>query len=432
MRDMSLKGGKLTLPDGMSYRVLVLPEAETMTPGLLQKLHQLVRDGATVVGPKPLKSPGLSGYPECDAEVRRLADEMWGDCDGERVTEHAFGKGRVVWHRESWKETDSLVSGTGAMEPEQYCDYGVVTELLARGGVPPDFQSDQTLRYTHRRDGGTEIYFVANPGAERLRARCTFRVLEKRPQLWDPVTGRTRDLPEFSAGRAGTALDLRFQPYQSFFVIFAGDGGGVRPAKRNFPSLDTLAFPGGPWNVSFDPQRGGAESVTFPRLEDWTERPEEGIRYYSGEAAYRIEFDIPPTLPGRAGGRSLSRRRVWIDLGEVKNIARVRVNGREAGVLWCAPWSVDVTELLKAKGNILEVTVANLWPNRLIGDENLPANGDFGKRGNLLRWPEWILKKDPSLPAGRHTFATWKHYSKDSPLLSSGLLGPVRLLREKE
>ncbi|HEX7574441.1 MAG TPA: glycosyl hydrolase [Bacteroidota bacterium] len=431
IRDMSVRGGKLTLPDGMSYRVLVLPEEETMTPELLKKVHQLTRDGATVIGPKPLTSPGLSGYPACDAEVRKLADEMWGDCDGRGVTEHAFGKGRVVWHRESWKKTDSLVSGTGAMEAEQYCDYAVVEEVLANAGVLPDFESDATLRYTHRRDGDAEIYFVANPGAERLRARCTFRVGKKQPQLWDPVPGTTRNLPEFNAAGGRTTVDLWFEPCQSFFVIFNGDAGGERTAKRNFPSLDTLAFPGGPWNISFDPQWGGPEKVTFSGLEDWTRRPEEGIKYYSGAAVYRIEFDIPPAVPRATGEKNNSRRPIWIDLGEVKNIARVRLNGQDAGVLWCAPWRVDVTGTLREKGNELEVTVANLWPNRLIGDENLPPNGEFGKRGNLARWPEWVLKKNPSPLPGRHTFATWKHFSKDSPLLPSGLLGPVRLISEK-
>ncbi len=431
IRNMSVSDGRLTLPDGMSYRVLVLPVKETMTPQLLKKVDQLVRDGATVIGPRPLKSPGLSGYPACDAEVRSLAAEAWGDCDGERVTEHAFGKGRVIWHGESWKRSDSLMSGTGAREQEQYGDFSVVTGFLAQAGVPPDFESDATLRYTHRRERDTEIYFVANPGAEALRTRCTFRVEQKQPRLWDPVGGTTRSLPEFSSSGGRTTIELQFEPYQSFFVIFAGAAGGNATAKRNFPPLDTLAFPRGPWDVSFDPQSGGPGRVTFAGLEDWTRRPEEGVKYYSGTAVYRIEFDLLPAPPTDAGEEKESRRPAWISLGEVKDIASVRLNGQEAGVLWCAPWRVDVTGALKQKGNRLEVTVANLWPNRLIGDENLPPNGEFGKRGNLVRWPDWILKKDPSPPPGRHSFATWRHFSKDSPLLPSGLLGPVHLLRER-
>jgi hypothetical protein len=429
---MSVNEGSLTLPDGMSYRVLVLPEQETMTPGLLKKVHQLVREGATVIGPKPLTSPGLSGFPACDAGVRSLAGEMWGECDGKRITEHSFGKGRVVWHAESWKETDSLVSGTGAMEPEQYGDFAVVTEVLAKAGIRPDFESDAALRYTHRRDGNTEIYFVANPGASLLRARCTFRVGGMRPQLWDPVDGTIRSLPEFEAGGGRTTIDLHFEASQSFFIVFTKETAGGRIARRNFAECDTLAFPGGPWNVSFDPRGGGPENVTFAELQDWTRRPEEGIKYYSGTAVYRMAFDLPPAVPAGPGKKPDSRRKVWVDLGEVKNLARVRLNGQDAGTLWCLPWRVDVTHALKEKGNELEVTVANLWPNRLIGDENLPPDGEFGKRGNLVRWPDWISTKDPSPPSGRHTFATWRHFTKDSPLLPSGLLGPVRLMRERE
>ena len=431
IRDMSVSGGLLRLPDGMSYRVLVLPEQETMTPALLAKVRRLLSDGATVIGPKPVRAPGLSGYPSCDRQVKSLADEMWGNCDGNSVTEHAFGKGRIIWHRDSWHVTDSLVSGTGSNEPEQYGDFAVVQEVLARAGVPPDFQSDVALRYTHRRDGDAEIYFVANPVPEIRAARCTFRVAGKRPQLWDPVAGTMRSLPESTEASGRTALELRFEPSQSFFVIFDGEGPPGNKAGRNFPSFDTLAFPAGPWTVAFDPKWGGPEQVTFTGLEDWSRRPEAGIRYYSGTAEYRITFDAPPSLvpaPGTAGD---IRRGVWIDLGDVKNIARLRLNGKDEGILWCSPWRIDATDVLRERANTLDVTVANLWPNRLIGDENFPPGGEFGKRGNLLRWPDWIRVKDPVVPQGRRTFATWRQYSKDSPLLPSGLLGPVRFLREQ-
>jgi hypothetical protein len=427
IRDMSVSEGKLTFPDGMSYRVLVLPEMRTMTPQLLRKVSRLVNDGATVVGPKPLKSPGLSGYPECDAEVKRLTGEVWGNCDGERVTEHTFGKGRVIWHRNSWKETDSLLSGTGAMEQEQYGDFAEVADILAKEGVPPDFESDGLLRYTHRSDSGTEIYFVANPSAQPLKARCTFRVRAKRPELWNPVEGTLRGLPEFTEAGGRTTVALQFEPFESHFVIFPNETREQVTESRNFPQCDTTAILPGPWQVTFDTTRGGPASARFNELQDWTTRPEEGIKYYSGKAVYRMTFDAPPSLS--AGHEKGTRIR--IDLGNVNDIARVRLNGRDAGTVWCAPWSVEVTGMLKQTGNALEISVANLWPNRLIGDENSPPNGEFGKRGNLVRWPDWILKKDPVVPPGRYTFATWKHFTKDSPLLPSGLIGPVRLVVER-
>jgi hypothetical protein len=422
---MSVKNGNLTLPDGMSYRVLVLPEQQTMTPRLMQKVHQLVWDGATVIGPKPLKSPGLSGYPECDAAVRSLADEVWGDCDGRLIKEHAFGKGRVIWHGDSWKSSDSSLSGTGTPEQEQYGDFAVVREVLANAGIPPDFVSDAQIRYAHRREGGTEIYFVANPGATPVRARCAFRVEGKKPQLWDPVTAITRGLPVFESPGGRTIIAMQFEPFQSYFVVFTDTPGNgqdqPRIAAGNFPAQDTLALPPGPWSVSFDRRMGGPGVVKFRRLEDWTKRHEPGIKYYSGTAVYRTVFDAPDT-----GGA------VSINLGDVKNLARVTLNGIDAGVAWCPPWSVDVTHALKRKGNALEIEVANLWPNRLIGDERLPPIAKYGKNGNLLSWPSWIFKKDPVLPAGRVTFATWKHFTKDSTLIPSGLLGPVRLIRERE
>ena len=428
---MSVKDGRLTLPDGMSYRVLVLPEQETMTPALLGKVSQLVRDGATVIGPRPLKSPGLSGYPGCDTEVKRIAGETWGECDGTSMTERAFGKGRIIWHRNSWKETDSLLSGTGAKEPEQYGEFSEVMDVLAKSGEPQDFESAAPLRYTHRRAARTEIYFVSNPTPEGVNTECTFRIEGKQPELWDPVEGTIRTLPELRSADGRTNVRLQFEPYQSYFVVFTGEIDRTGMGTRNFPSWDTVAIPAGPWRVSFDPRRGGPESAMFDRLEDWTQRPEEGIRYYSGTAVYKIAFDLPAAVSGGAEKGKGSRGAVRIDLGRVKNIARVTLNGKDAGVVWCSPWNVDVTGALKEKGNELEVKIANLWPNRLIGDEKLPPAGEYGKNGNLVRWPDWILQKNPTLPAGRHTFATWRHYSKDSPLLPSGLLGPVSLLMER-
>ena len=422
MADMSVRDGRLTLPGGMSYRLLVLPERKTMSPALLGKVRDLVREGATVVGPRPEKSPGLSDFPACDERVRALAEDLWGDCDGVRVKSHAFGKGRVVWDRATWKETDSLRSGTGAMEQEQYADYGFVTRLLARDGVPPDFSSDVHIRYTHREVDGAGIYFVANPEEKVVQALCVFRTAGMQPELWDPLTGVTRDMHDYSVSAGLTTLPIRFEPLQSYFVVFrhaplAGPG-------TDFPALDTLGVIGGPWRVSFDTSLGGPGRETFRHLEDWTARPEKGIRYYSGVATYVAKFDRPHPAARAAGGTA----RVWLDLGVVKNMASVRLNGHSLGTVWCAPWRVEVTDALRIRGNTLEIRVANLWPNRLIGDEKMRPDAAYGPGGNLIRWPRWLRGADPLRPPARHTFATWRHYTAKSPLLPSGLLGPVRLL----
>ena len=434
----SVKDGRVVFPGGASYRVLVLPERETMTPALLRKVRDLVAAGAVAVGPRPRKSPSLSGYPDCDAEVEALAAEVWGDCDGERVTEHAFGLGRVVWVRgrtgaprpespapagasSGSKETWDVVAPP-LNEPEQYGDFSVVTGLLGRMAVPPDLSSDTPLRWTHRTDGGTDIYFLANPGAGTVETTAFFRVSGKRPELWDPVDGTRRDLTRYAGGGGGTSVPLRFGPYQSLFIVFR-QAGAPTGQGTDLPIPVELGTIEGPWEVAFDPKWGGPGRVAFEALDDWSLRPEDGVKYYSGTAVYKKRFDLPEDVP--AAGR-----RIWLDLGEVRNIASVRLNGRDLGVVWCGPWRVDITAAAKAKGNRLEVRVANLWPNRLIGDEREPADAEYARGGRLARWPDWLVEGRPRPSPGRRAFATWKHYSADSPLLPSGLLGPVRLLRE--
>jgi hypothetical protein len=316
-------------------------------------------------------------------------------------------------------------------EPEQYGDFAVAARILTGMGVPPDFESDADLRYTHRQDAGTDIYFVANAADRALAATCVFRASGRRPELWDAVTGEVRDLPEFAESGGRTAVPMSFEPHQSFFIIFrkpaAGPefGGRTGRAGENYAALVEAGNLAGPWDVSFDPKWGGPEKVVFERLDDWSRRPEEGIRYYSGLATYRKTFDLTDVSSSGASPR------IWLDLGIVKNIARVRLNGKDLGVVWCAPWRVEMTGVAEPKGNRLEITVANLWPNRLIGDEQLPADCDYGRAGNLARWPEWLVKGEPRPSSGRYTFSTWKHFGRDSALLPSGLLGPVTMLAER-
>jgi hypothetical protein len=441
--DMSVRDGRLVLPDGMSYRLLVLPERETMTPGLLRKVRDLAAAGATIVGPRPWKSPGLAGYPGCDAEVKALAAEIWGDCDGVGVTEHAVGKGRVIWVRaaaagptaskEMKAENGTWHVGAPPLsEPEQYGDFAVAARILTGMGVPPDFESDADLRYTHRKDAEADIYFVANATDRALAAKCVFRVSGKRPELWDAVTGEVRGLPELAESGGRTAVPMSFEPRQSFFVVFRAPLSGPKPGQpgagrrdRNFSEPVETAKISGPWDVSFDPKWGGPEKVVFESLDDWSRRPEQGVRYYSGLATYRKTFDLAEVA---SSGNSA---RLWLDLGVVKNIARVRLNGKDLGVVWCAPWRMEITGVAQPKGNRLEITVANLWPNRLIGDEQQPADCEYGRGGNLARWPEWLVKGESRPSSGRYTFSTWKHVDKNSPLLASGLLGPVTVLAER-
>jgi hypothetical protein len=426
---LEVKDGALVFPDGMSYRVLVLPERETMTPGLLKKIRDLVAAGATVVGPRPRKSPGLAGFPGCDAEVEALAEELWGNCDGERVTQRRFGRGMVVWEKgpvssfpapaavrnETWDVGPPPLSS-----PEQYGDYKIVTRLLEQTGLPPDFESDRNIRFAHRRDGGTDIYFLSNADPRRVEAVCLFRVAGRRPELWDAVTGEIREAENYRLEAGRTSVPLVFEPHQSFFVVFRKSGPKKGTKGENVAALEAVVRLEGPWEVSFDRKWGGPERVAFEKLEDWTKRPEEGIVHYSGVASYRNSFVLEP-----------SKKRLWLDLGTVHNLAAVSLNGRECGFVWCSPWRLEVTGAAVPGVNTLEVRVANLWVNRLIGDERHPSEEEYGREGNLLRWPAWLHRGTARPSPGRLAFATWKHYTRDSPLLPSGLLGPVRLLAEK-
>ena len=211
---MCVKNGRIVLPDGMSYRLLVLPQTATATPPLLRKISELVQAGATVIGSPPTFSPSLSGYPGCDQEVKDLAREIWGDADGVKVKEHRLGAGRVIW----------------STEPEK---------VLHAAGVAPDFVSGQPLRWIHRVDGDTEIYFVANPSLRSFNTTASFRVAGKLPELWWPDTGRIEPAPLFQVQDGTTSVGLSFGPNDSVFVVFR------KPLPRQ-GSLLTLTRDGKP------------------------------------------------------------------------------------------------------------------------------------------------------------------------------------------
>jgi hypothetical protein len=174
----------------------------------------------------------------------------------------------------------------------------------------------------------------------------------------------------------------------------------------------------GPWEVSFSPGWNAPAKATFERLQSWTENADPGVKYFSGTAIYTRDFDLPADLPG-------SGRELWLDLGVVKNLAEVSLNGKSLGILWKPPFQVNVTAVIRPGPNTLEIKVTNLWPNRLIGDEQLAPDCEW-KGKELKSWPQWLLDGKPS-PTGRVTFTTWHHWNKDATLLDSGLLGPVTI-----
>ncbi len=386
---VSVNGGRLRLPDGMNYRYLVLPHRSglAMSPAVCRKIAELVKGGATVIGPAPQRAPGLSNWPQCDAEVQALAAELWGQPAGVRGERHN-GRGRVIWGR----TLTEVVTADRLWPDIEFHD-------LRPAQITPRFDGVSVpLDWIHRRDGSTDIYFVANLSTNHVSTRAAFRVEGRRPELWDAVTGRISLFPVQASEPGCTIVPLEFEARQSLFVVFRKRASvldkGAPAGPASAPLVKELA---GPWEIAFDPAWGGPSSVVFEQLEDWTRRPEEGIHYYSGTASYRKRFDLSP-----AEARQL-RSAGMLDLGVVHNLARVRLNGRDLGVVWTAPWRVEIGDAIKPGANALEIEVVNLWPNRLIGDARLPKEQ-------------------------RRTVTNVEKFNKpDAMPLSSGLLGPVEI-----
>lgn len=402
----SVKDHQIVFASGATYKLMVLPAFETMTPGLLEKIKSLIADGAVVVGTPPIKSPSLVNYPECDNIVRSTAEKLWGSLTTPAtIQEKSFGKGKIYW--------GGSLSQHAATE--LYPNYDATAALLKKMNVAQDFESSGSLRYTHRKLEGLDIYFVSNKTNETLTADCFFNINEGVPQIWDPLTGETRQLSNYNKAKGLTTIPLKFDAYQSYFVVFDKK---VKPVSQktagtnDFPKMNLVYNFEGPWNVAFDPKWGGPAKVIFEKLEDWTKRPEKGINFYSGTATYSTTFKLS----------ELKHAKRFLNLGEVNCMARVRVNGKDLGIVWTAPWQIEITDAVKQGTNQLEIDVVNLWVNRLIGDEQFPDDGI--KDG---QWPEWLLEGKPRT-SGRYTFCTFKFYNANSPLQKSGLIGPVKIL----
>lgn len=434
---MDVRDGKIVLPDGMTYELLVLPDQNDINLDVLKKLEQMVKAGATIVGPKPVRSNGLKDYLSRDKKIRRLADKLWGRCDGKNVTEHGYGKGKIVWGRK-------------------------LRNILAARNVKPDFTfsgaEDASLDFIHRRTPDADIYFVSNRKMRPEQVDCTFRVKGRAPELWMPDTGQIHKCALYDSVEGGTRLPLRLEPMGSVFVVFREPLNGAnivslsRNGKRVFPGyssaetaevelrrnkrgdnelvagragkyvietaagrkipIDIDSVPDafqieGPWDVHFPAGWGAPPSKLFSELISWTKADENAIKYFSGIATYNKKFDIP----GRLVADDVE---LVLDLGKVREVADVYLNGRHLGILWKQPYRIDITGAAGAGSNNLVIEVANTWNNRLVGDGKLPEERRF-THTNIVKGPTAWMKP-------------WKNVD----LLESGLIGPVRLLPAKK
>lgn len=364
----SVEDGRIVLPSGMKYRLLVLPQLETMRPEILQKIKELLQAGACVIGPAPKYSPSLSDYPAADRKVQALASELWGD---QTESVRTIGKGRLFMPATS-------------LQP--------VLEAL---NVKPDMRvnSGTPVLFIHRATDEGDIYFISNQSENPVDINPSFRVAGKLPELWNPLTAEIRLLPEFTCADGVTTVPVRLEGFESSFIIFRKKGTPAKTTARNYPVKEVLATVSSPWQVDFEKgKRGPEEAVTFPALQDWTESTDPSIRYFSGKAIYtnRITLD---KLPQKA---------LYLDLGKVMVMAKVKINGQYVGGVWTTPYRLPVGDFLRKGENLIEVEVVNNWRNRLIGDASLPEK----ERGTWTNVNPW---------------------NADSPLQSSGLIGPVEI-----
>ncbi len=402
--------GKIAFPGATSYEILVLPDFRTMTPELLEKITSLVEQGAKIIGAPPVKSPSLAGYPDCDEKVRSFAENLWGSLQvPAEETEKTFGLGTIYWGGDL----------SDAAEGSLYPDYKYIAGILDGLGVPEDFVSgNNSIRFGHRKTVDRDIYFIANRTDSRQVTECRFRA-EGEPVLWLGASGETRKITDYSTEDGITTIPMEFFPYESFFITFMGKKGRAQGlGEGNFPSAESLQTLEGSWDVSFDPRWGGPERVAFDELSDWTEHEQRGIRYYSGIATYSKSFTVDET---ESEGKSY-----FIDLGIVHDMARVKLNGKDIGVVWCAPWRIDVSAALQEGENLLEIEVANRWVNRLLGDRQEP---DAGVR--TVQFKDGLMG-GKEYTTGRYTFVPEQAmgaFDFTEPL-PSGLLGPVTLMQQ--
>ena len=365
------ENGKLVLASGMEYSVLVLPKIETMRPELLAKLQQLVKEGVVIQGPAPLRSPSLKNYPESDYQVKAMAEEMWQKNIHPFAEKVRYGKG--------------MIYPTASLE-----------QILSDLRIQPDFTASDPMLpvlFIHLNTQEGEVYFVSNQSDKTISFDANFRAKGMQPELWNPLTSETRYLTEFKQLTGAISVPMTLAGNESSFVIFR-EKAKTEGKGQNYPEATQVATIDAPWTIEFEAHRGGPEKpIVTEKLFDWMESEDLKIKYFSGNAIYKTTFNID----------KLPESPVYIDLGKVMVMAKVRINGQEAGGVWTAPYQVGITGLLQEGVNELEVEVVNCWRNRLVGELFLPEKERF-------------------------TFHTAATINEKTPMQSSGLLGPVQII----
>jgi hypothetical protein len=385
--------GRITVPDGPSYAVMVLPKQSVMRPEVAQAIQRLVHDGAVIVGPKPFTSPSLAGYPACDQAVQAIASEVWGDVDGGRVTRRKVGKGTLY----NGLELDQVLLEIG-LQPDVRVESSTNLLCAAAGAGQIGIEKRGGIVFKHRAAPDCEVYFLANTSDKPAEFTASLRVARRRPELWNADTGEIIKAAAFRQENERTLIPLRLEPSESVFVVLgetiAADSKGT--AASNTPQYPVAVPFNGPWTVRFDGQGAPAETV-FASLTDWAQHPDDAIKHYAGTAVYETSFTLAELV---------KNKRTVLELGVVGVIADVRVNDQEAGTVWTSPWRLDISRFITSGRNSLQVRVANTWNNRLVADAPLPT----AQRQSYVSQPYRFTPKER--------------------LLKGGLIGPVHVKQE--
>ncbi|MGV3599783.1 MAG: glycosyl hydrolase [Dyadobacter fermentans] len=354
VKDMlKVEKGLIVTPSGQQYRLLVLDStARYMTLPVLQKIGELVDNGMKVAGVKPERSPSLSDDP---AAFAALVNRIWNNPNV------------------SSQPLETILS---SITPK---DVAISREKAK-------------ILYVHRQTPDADIYWLDNRSNEANQASISFRVTGKIPVLWNPETGKTSKVSyQIADGR--TTIPLKFDSWQAYFIVFSGKAPKNSHSEPEWRESDAAAVAGA-WTVRFQPGLGAPAQAQMNELAPLSEHSDAGIKYFSGTATYENTLNVSAIK---------KNARYWLDLGDVKNLAEVIVNGKNAGIIWKKPFLIDITDAVKQGANSIQVRVTNTWVNRLIGDAQ-PGT------------------------ATKITYTTMPFYKADSPLQPSGLLGPVKLV----
>ncbi|MCH4147704.1 MAG: hypothetical protein LKG25_04480 [Prevotella sp.] len=390
--------GRIVLPSGRSYALLEVPNARNIDPQVLEHIGELLRQGATIVSEKSEASTGLLNYPQCDEQVKAKAEALWAQYGGKQL-------------------------------------FATRAEAIRHLGIKPDYLVEKgEADIVHRKTKTEDIYYIGNLTNSAERVQVSLLQQGRLPELWNAEKGTVENVGDWHFDNGRTVASLHLEPYQSRFIVFRRNAtpeeielGKQGEAPRQL--LKTLTTENH-WKMTFLPKLDTRFQKDTTALYDLSTSNDERIKYFAGTVNYENTFTLKKADLKKACDISM-------DLGIMNDIAIVKVNGEATDTLWYPPYRTDITRYVKAGKNTLEIDVTNTWANRMIGDEQYPADFEWGKdrgvsMGRAMKgYPQWFIENKPRPQKGRKCFSVWYYYRKDSKLQEAGLEGPVKIVLQR-